>query len=235
MVLYNGPNEAHFVAANDDIALGNFNSRLSYYATYEGYVYILVGQGNRMDPWDTVNSDYTLECKLTVGISLTPPPDKDRTPTPSYPTITPQPTPTPDSPRSPIPTPRQPTPTPRPPGDERPLSFRLISRPDPLTPTPEPSGFRTFRVQIYFDGNNDGQMGAGEGITGFYVIVFSSESNEELAQGYTDVQGQLSFTVPTISTVRVLIPLLGIDRLVEPSKPDMTVRIIPPSLPDSVP
>jgi hypothetical protein len=78
-------------------------------------------------------------------------------------------------------------------------------------------------------------MGAGEGVTGFYVMVFSSESNEELAQGYTDVQGQLSFTVPTISTVRVLIPLLGIDRLVEPSKPDITVRIIPPPLPDSVP
>ena len=149
-------------------------------------------------------------------------------PTPSYPTITPQPTATPRSETSPIA-------TPQPPDTERPLSFRLITRPDPPTPTPEPSGFRTFRVQVYFDGNYDGQMGAGEGITGFYVIVMSPDGSEELAQGYTDEQGQLSFTVPTINTVRVLIPLLGFDRLVEVNKPDITVRVIPPTLPDSVP
>ena len=228
MVMYSGPGEAYFVADSDDIALGDFNSRLSFYATYEGYVYILVGQGNRMDAWDTVNSEYTLSCTLSAGISLTPSPDKDTVPTPSYPTITPQPTATPRSETSPIA-------TPQPPDTERPLSFRLITRPDPPTPTPEPSGFRTFRVQVYFDGNYDGQMGAGEGITGFYVIVMSPDGSEELAQGYTDEQGQLSFTVPTINTVRVLIPLLGFDRLVEVNKPDITVRVIPPTLPDSVP
>jgi hypothetical protein len=229
MVIYSGPGEAYFVAANDDIALADFNSRLSYYATFEGFVYLLVGQGDRMDARDTVNSDYTLICDLNAGISLTPSPDKE--PTPSYPTITPQPTATPSSATSPIATPR-PTETS---DSERTLSFRLITRPDPPTPTPEPSGFRTFRVQVYFDGNFDGQLGAGEGVTGFFIIVLSSDSGEELAQGYTDEQGQLSFTVPTISTVRVLIPILGLDRLAEATKPDVTVRIIPPTLPDSIP
>jgi hypothetical protein len=229
MVMYSGPGEAYFVAANDDIALADFNSRLSYYATFEGFVYLLVGQGDRMDARDTVQSDYTLTCDLSAGISLTPAPNKE--PTPSYPTITPQPTATPGSATSPIATPRPPETT----DAERTLSFRLITRPDPPTPTPAPSGFRTFRVQVYFDGNLDGQLGAGEGVTGFYVIILSSDSGEELAQGYTDEQGQLSFTVPTISTVRVLIPLLGFDRLAEASKPDVTVRIIPPTLPDSIP
>ncbi len=228
MVMYRGPGEAYFIAVNDDIELGNFNSRLSFYATYEGYVYILVGQGSRMDAQDTVGSKYKLSCTLGVGISLTPAPDKDPVPTSSYPTVTPQPTATPRPATSPIA-------TPTPPETERTLSFRLITRPDPPTPTPEPSGFRTFRVQIYFDENYDGQLGAGEGVNGFYVIVLSSDSSEELAQGYTDEQGRLSFTVPTISTVRVLIPLLGFDRLVEASKPDVTVRIIPPTLPDTVP
>ena len=228
MVMYRGPGEEYFISANDDIQLGNFNSRLSYYATFEGYVYLLVGQGNRMAAPDTTSSDYKLNCKLGVGISVTPPPDKGPGPTPSNPTATPQPTPTPRPNQSPLA-------TPTPPAPNRTLSFRLITRPDPPTPSPEPSGFRTFRVQIYFDGNYDGQLGAGEGVTGFYVIVLSSDSSEEMAQGYTDEQGQLSFTVPTISTVRVLIPLLGFDRLVEASKPDVTVRIIPPMLPNTMP
>ena len=201
MVMYRGPGEAYYIAANDDIDLGNFNSRLSYYADFEGYVYILIGQGNRMDAWDTVSSDYTLECKLGVGISLTPGPDKQPVPTASYPTITPQPTATPQSATSPVATPVPPEPEPDP---DRTLTFRLITRPDPPTPTPEPSGFREFRVQVYFDANYDGQLGAGEGVTGFYVIVLSPDSSDELAQGYTDEQGQLSFTVPTINTVRVL-------------------------------
>lgn len=228
MVLYSGPGEAYFVSANDDIELGNFNSRLSFYTSYEGYVYLLVGQGNRMDVRDTVQSNYDLTCKLGVGISVTPGADKAPVPTSSYPTITPQPTATPRPATSPIA-------TPTPPGAERTLSFRLITRPDPPTPTPESSGFRTFRVLVYFDSNFDGQFGAGEGITGFYVSILASDGSGELAQGYTDAQGQLSFTVPTIRTVRLLIPLLGFDRLVEPTQPDVTVRIIPPTLPDSVP
>jgi hypothetical protein len=78
-------------------------------------------------------------------------------------------------------------------------------------------------------------MGAGEGIVGVFVLVLSADGSRELAQGYTDEQGQLSFTVPTVSTVRVLVPLLGYDRLIEASRPEVRVRIVPPTLPEAIP
>ncbi len=78
-------------------------------------------------------------------------------------------------------------------------------------------------------------MGAGEGVTGFFVQVLSPDGQRELAQGYTDDQGQLAFTVPTIGSVRVVVPLLGVDRFIVASKPEVKIRIAPPSLPDTIP
>lgn len=223
MVFYRGPGNEYFVAANDDIELGNFNSRISYYINYEGWMYILIGQGERMDIRDTVNSNYSLRCELEPpGRLLTPAPDKGAT-TPA------QPTPRPTMPVSPIQTP---TPSA---GEERVLGFRLVTTPGPIEPTPTPSGFRTFRVVIYYDANLDGQMGAGEGVPGFFVQVLAAERREELARGYTDDQGQISFTVPTIGPVRVLVPLLGFDRLIEAAKPEVSIRILPPALPGAIP
>ncbi|MBN1246641.1 MAG: hypothetical protein JXC32_03240, partial [Anaerolineae bacterium] len=109
IALYSGPSEANFITANDDISLGNFNSRVSYYATYEGYVYILIGQGQRMAARDTVNSDYTFTCSLVVPGEATPRPGT--TPVPGQ-------TPAPDkAPATPVPTPQTSvvaTPTPPP-------------------------------------------------------------------------------------------------------------------------
>ncbi len=65
--------------------------------------------------------------------------------------------------------------------------------------------------------------------------MLSPENKEELARGYTDDQGQLSFTVPTVGTVQVRIPLLGFNRLIEAPKPEVNVRIAPPNLPISIP
>ncbi|NBD35001.1 MAG: hypothetical protein GVY30_03255, partial [Chloroflexi bacterium] len=205
-------------------------SRLSYYSSYEGYMYVLVGQGNRMDPKDTDNSAYKLRCDLeapgesTTSTPTTPPPDKDPKPTSRPPTATP---------------PSSPVATPTPPPTETPtttdLTFRLVTTPAPTTPTPTPTGFRTFRIVLYYDENQDEELGAGEGVPGFYVRALSSESGEELAQGYTDEQGQLSFTVPTVDTVRVRVPLLGLDRMVTPDTPEVIVRIAPQSLPKTIP
>jgi len=227
MVFYSGPGEQTYVMANDDIALGDFNSRLSYYVTYEGYVYILIGQGSRMVARDTANSDYSVICDLSVPGDPTPQPGQ--TPIPDKSPPTPVPTPTPQ-------TSVVATPTPPPAVEEDvALTFRLVTRPESPTVTPEPNGFRTFGVLVYFDGDQDGAMGAGEGVTGFFVQVLSPDGQRELAQGYTDDQGYLSFTVPTIRTVRVIVPLLGVDRLIEASKPEVRVRIAPPSLPDTIP
>ncbi|MGC9469345.1 MAG: hypothetical protein ACP5HS_12190 [Anaerolineae bacterium] len=225
MVFYTGPGEQYQVMANDDIALGDFNSRLSYYATFEGYVYILVGQGARMSKQDTVNSDYTIRCELDVPGQATPRPGQP-TPPSKAPIATAAATPR----TSPLTTPTPPTSA-----ATLELTFRLISTPAPVTATPEPSGFRTFRVLIYYDRDGDGQMGAGEGVTGFFVLVLSPDGSRELAQGYTDEQGQLSFTVSTVGTVRVVVPLLGFDRLVDASRPEVKVRIAPPTLPQTIP
>ncbi len=231
MIFYSAPNFESVIGGNDDIAPGNFNSRFSYYSTYEGFVYVLVGQGDRMSAEDAARgSDYKLTCTLTVpgrnDGTATPVPDKDYTP----PTRTPVPPPATATPStSPIATPTEPV------GGDVDLSFRRVSTPEPPAPTPTPTGFRTFRVLIYYDGNNDGQPGAGEGVPGFYVRVLSPTNGEELARGYTDDQGQVSFTVASVGTVRVLIPLLGFDRLIEATQPEVTVRIAPPSLPDAIP
>ncbi len=230
MVFYSGPGENYFIMANDDVALGDFNSRLSYYVTFEGFVYILIGQGDRMDIRDATNSDYTFGCTLVVpGANVTPAPVKSD---PGTVQPTPLATATPQTPTSPIATPTLP---PTVEGENRELDFRLITTPAPTTPTPTPTGFRTFRVLVYYDANGDGFAGAGEGVPGFFVSVRSPETRAELARGYTDDQGQLSFTVPTVGTVRVLIPLLGFDRLVEAARSEVSVRIAPPSLPIVIP
>lgn len=227
MVFYSGASEQNYLMANDDIALGDFNSRLSYYATYEGYVYILIGQGARMATRDTVSSDYAVTCDLSVLGDPTPQPGQ--TPIVDNDMPTPAPTPT-------LQAPAVATPTPPPVvAEDVELTFRLVTRPEPPVETPEPTGFRTFRVIAYLDADQDGAMGAGEGVTGFFIQVLSPDGQRGLAQGYTDDQGQLSFTVPTIGTVRVVVPLLGVDRLIEASKPEVKVRIAPPSLPDTIP
>jgi hypothetical protein len=223
MVFYTGPSEQYFLMANDDVSLADFNSRLSTYINYEGFLYILIGQGTRMAKYDTTSSAYTVSCELTVpGESSLGSPDA--TPVSKAPEATTAPQTSPVA-----------TPTPSPAAEDVTLSFRLVTRPQQATATPEPSGFRTFRVLVYLDSDQDGQMGAGEGVTGFYILVYSPDGQTELAQGYTDAQGQLSFTVPTVSTVRVLVPLLGYDRLVESSRPEVRVRIAPPSLPEAIP
>jgi hypothetical protein len=231
VVLYRGPGEQYLVTYNDDIELGDFNSRVSFYADYEGYAYLLVGQGNRMQAQDTTNSDYVIRCTLTaVGSPDSPIPGAtspaSKAPTPQP---TPRPTATPQTSVIATPTPNGAA------SGQVDLTFRLVTRPSPATPSPEPGGFRTFRVLAYVDTDLDGQMGAGEGVPGFYVLVLSSDGSVELAQGYTDDQGQISFTVPTVGSVRVMVPLLGFDRLVVASRPEVKVRIVPPSLPAAIP
>jgi hypothetical protein len=226
IAFYTGPGEQFFVMANDDISLGDFNSRLSTYISYEGFLYILVGQGTRMAKRDTVNSSYTISCQLTVPGQPT---------TPGQPTpISKAPIPAPVATATPRTSPID-TPTPPPAAQDVPLTFRLVTRPEAPTETPAPNEFRTFRVLVYFDADMDGEMGAGEGVTGFFVLAFSPDGQTGLAQGYTDELGQLSFTVPTVSTVRILVPLLGYDRLIESSRPEVRVRIAPPNLPEMIP
>jgi hypothetical protein len=231
VIIYNSNRDQ--IAGNDDVTLGDYSSRVSFFSTYEGWLYILVGHGERIPLENTDESAYSLECTKSVPgqVTMTPRPGETTTPPPSKDYATPRPTATPREPTSPVPTP---TPTPEGEGSVV-LTFRVIATPAPLTPTPRPSGFRTFRLIIYYDANADGQFGAGEGVSGFFVRVLDPTAGEELARGYTDEQGQLSFSVPTVETVRMVVPLLGIDRFVDPSTPEVKVRIAPMPLPVIIP
>lgn len=225
MIFYSAPNDGSAFASNDDIELGNFNSRISYFSTFEGFVYVLLGQGDRMSAGDAANSDYKLKCELTVPGTTpddsTPVPDKDNTPVPT-------PTQSPTTPASPIATPTL-VPT------NVDLTIRQLSTPEAVSPTATPTGFRSFRVLVYYDSNQDAQQGAGEGVAGFFVRVLSTQSSEELARGYTDEQGQSSFTVSTVGSVRVIVPLLGVDQIIGADKPEVNIRIVPPTLPETIP
>jgi len=239
MIFYDA--NRNLIGGNDDRALGDYSSKYSYYSTYEGYLYVLVGTGSRLSYEDAKNSPYKLECTKSVPGTPTVVPDGDDDDDdeggPSK-GATPVPTATPPSSpvATPTPTPET-TPTSEGNGAEGTVSLtiRTLTTPAPMSATPTPSGFRTFRLVVYYDSNADGEFGAGEGVPGFFVRVIGSTGVEELAHGYTDEQGQISFSVPTVRTVRVVVPLLGIDRLVAPSTPEVKVRIAPHPLPEAIP
>jgi hypothetical protein len=102
----------------------------------------------------------------------------------------------------------------------------------PSTPTPR---FVPIRLFVYYDGNGDGQLGAGEGIAGISAQAYEVMSNELLAQGFTDEQGSLEFTVSAQGPVRISIPFLGFSYLVTGAEASIQVRVPPHSLPGGTP
>jgi hypothetical protein len=239
MILYDA--NKNLIGGNDDRALGDYSSRISYYSTYEGYLYVLVGTGERLSYEDAKDSPYKLKCTKSVPGTPTAEAgdDEDDDDEGEGAAKAPTPRPTATPPSSPVATPTLAnTPTPEDEDGEGgavSLNIRPLTTPPPMSATPTPSGFRTFRLVVYYDSNVDGQFGAGEGVPGFFVRVLPASGGEELAHGYTDEQGQLSFSVPTVRTVRVNVPFLGMDRLVDPATPEVMVRIAPLPLPDAIP
>ncbi len=223
------------IGGNDDRALGDYSSYYSYYSTYEGWLYVEVGHGGRLSVSDIADSEYKLRCQMTapgaVG-TVTPAPGKDPI---TPPVVTPRPTATPTPVTSPLPTPTDNGNGNGTGGSTVELSIRPLTTPVPLTPTPTPGGVRTFGLLIYYDANQDGQPGAGEGVSGFFARALSTTNGTELARGYTDEQGRISFSVPTVGPVRVLVPLLGMDRYVDASTPELIVRISPLPVPSTIP
>ena len=67
MTMFSGPSWDDTIGSNDDVESGNFNSHLAYYATYEGWLYLLVETGDRT-PSDIYSSGYTLHCDMHVPI-----------------------------------------------------------------------------------------------------------------------------------------------------------------------
>lgn len=224
MIVFSGPSWERAVGGNDDRdpANGDINSAFTYYATYEGWFYILVGTGNRT-PSDLANSAYNLRCNRNVpGIPT------------AVPTSTPRPTSEPQPTNTPIPRPENtPIPTPAPGGV---LSVRLMATPPPRTSPPTPAlHFVPVDMLVYYDANGDGSPGAGEGVGGIQVLAYDTATGAKIAEGFTDELGSLQFTAAAQGALRLNIPYLGISRLASDDGGTIYVRIAPRPLPGSIP
>jgi len=224
MIVFSGPSWDDAIGGNDDVETGNYNSFFSYYATYEGWLYLLVGTGDRT-PSDIYNSNYTLRCDMRA-------PGETGTPTI---TGTPDPqaaTPTPDS-QAATPTPSGPpiaSPTP-----SENITVRPLTTPTPASVTTPAPRFVPISLLVYYDGNGDHQPGAGEGIAGISAQAYEVATNQLLAQGFTDDQGNLEFTVASSGPVRVSVPFFGFSQLVTGEGASIYLRIPPQPLPGGAP
>lgn len=218
MILFSGPSWDQAIGGNDDRERGDFNSYFSYYSTYDGWLYVLVGYGKRTPP-DIYNSEYSLRCSVTVpGVATATPSDPTRTPPPTSP-----PGATPTTPASPLP-----TPTPEP--EEADIIIRpLVTPTPPAAPATPALHFIPVDLVVYYDANQDGQSGAGEGIAGLLVIAYDTATGQEIAQGFTDELGHLEFTAAVQGVVRLSIPYLGISHVVGEDSDTIYVRIAPGS------
>ncbi len=223
MIVYDG--NYSDIGGNDDIELGEYRSRLTYFSTYEGWLYILVGHGGRLPSSELENSDYKLLCEMRVPgqstATSTPEPNgtPDLTTTPGSQTATPTPS------GSPIATPT--------PAED--LTVRPLTTPTPVPATTPAPHFIPISLLVYFDANDDRQPGAGEGISGISVQAYEVATNQLLAQGFTDEQGNLEFTVASSGPARVSVPFFGFSQLVAGEGASIYLRVPPQPLPEGAP
>jgi hypothetical protein len=205
MIVFTGPSWDNAIGGNDDVEPGDLNSYFAYYAAYEGWLYILVGYGDRT-PSDIYNSNYTLECTMsTPGATATPTPQATGTPRPSS---------------------APPTTTPF-----EGLTIRQLTTPTPISGVPSEPGFVIVDLLVYYDANGDGQPGAGEGVKGVAVQAYDVTTDGLLAQGVTDEQGHIEFTVTAQGPVRVSVPFFGFSQIV--AGEEAVIRLRVPSRPFS--
>jgi hypothetical protein len=218
MIVYDGNENA--IGGNDDVELGEYRSRLAYFSTYEGWLYVLVGHGGRLPASELKNSSYKLRCEMQVPgePTATSTPEPDRTPQPTTPAATPS--------ASPIATPVPP----------EGLTVRALTTPTPVpATTPAPSRFIPISLLVYYDAKDDHQPGAGEGIAGISAQAYEVATNQLLAQGFTDEQGNLEFTVSAQGPVRVSVPFFGFSQLVAGEGASIYLRIPPQPLTGGAP
>lgn len=224
---------------NDDKGGLDFGSQVSYFSTYTGWLFIVVGP-RIVPPLDEApEHQYSLTCLATES---TP------TPTPSptssftgggggtggtFPTITPQPTVA-------FPT-AFPTPTP--------IDFSIFFTPTPAPPpvvqfqplpTSTPAGGGTqsanINVTLYYDTNNNFLPELTEGIVNAAVSLYDNGTGELISFGHTNETGVVRFTgVNAAGAVRVVVPFLNYSQVVLSNNADILVRVAPQPLPIGIP
>jgi type VI secretion system secreted protein VgrG len=249
--------EARWLGSNDDRAVDDFGSEVSYFSRYTGYLYVLVEPLVAPDEDKAASYTYSLTCS-TAAPTETPVP----TETPE-PTETPVPTETPAS----VPTARPdnsgggniaPTAVPRPVQppvvvvptqpvvEETPTPFVLPTntplpvvsvRPLPTaTPVMPVAANYSLDVLLYYDENGNFMPELNEGIVDMAVVLFDNSTGRLLAFGYTNQAGMVLFdSLNVTGAVRVSVPFLNFNQILPASTRDLQLRIPPNQLPAAIP
>jgi hypothetical protein len=232
MILYDANGTGIAGNADRDLPGGDFGSEVTWTATYDGYLFVLVGPQNPPAYPNSGLHTYELECELILATAtptptVTPPFTSGGggglpTVTP-FPSVTPFPTPTPIDPNSFLP-----TPTPRP-------IVQIVPLP---TPGPVDSGQQTVSldVQLYYDANQNFQAELNEGIMDVAVALYDAAGGQLLAFGTTSEAGFVRLTAMAVSgPVRVVVPFLNYAQTVAGGQQQIILRVAPRPLPVQIP
>ncbi|GJM39987.1 MAG: hypothetical protein DHS20C20_02690 [Ardenticatenaceae bacterium] len=224
---------------NDDKGGLDFGSELSYFSTYTGWLFIVVGPVNEPPLEEAALHEYDLTCTAEES---TP------TPTPfptsssgggtggtggSFATATPQPTfeiPTPFPTPTPIDFSQFFTPTPAPPPV---VQFQPLPT---STPASGSNQSTTINVTLYYDTNNNFLPELTEGIVNAAVALYDNGTGELLSYGNTSEVGVARFTaVHATGAIRVVVPFLNYSQVVVGDNAEILVRVAPQPLPIGIP
>lgn len=231
---------------NDDRldATGNqpdLSSKVSYKASYTGWLYVEVGPVNIPTYEEASLQTYSVRCNASVS-TATPiptataifvPPATGGTGGTSA-TSTPQvtatifafPTPLPTATPFTLPTA---TPTPTPPV----VQFQPLP-----TATSIFGGGQnvTINVTLFYDSNNNFMPELPEGIANVAVFLFDSATGNLLVFGTTNETGTIRFAdIVVAGPIRVVVPFLNYNQIVVGGNADLLLRIAPQPLPIGIP
>ena len=219
----------------------DFSSKVSYFAGYTGWLYIVVGPVNPPAFEEAHLHTYDITCSSSAA-TATPTPTATFPPLPpstggtggTSATNTPAVTPTtivfPTFPATATPfvLPTA-TPTPTPPV----VQFQPLP-----TATPLSGGGQdvTINVTLYYDVNDSFTPELTEGIINVAVFLFDSATGNLLQFGTTNETGAIRFTdVMASGPVRIVVPFLNYNQIIVGGNEDLLLRIAPQPLPIGIP
>ena len=220
MILYDDSRNG--LAGNDDVdkLQGELRSRVTVSINFDGFLYILVGQGYAVPPSQAIDYHYSLQCTSGAG-------EAGATPTPTQ-----SPVVVPPTARPPTLPPASSTPVPPPPTPMPPISVRPLPTPTPPGPVQQ---IVTADLRVSYDANDNGAADPGEGVVGLPVRVYDDVTGAPLAQGFTDDSGRAVLSVSAVGPIRVVVPYLSFETTVPPGGATIPVLISPRDLPDQIP
>ena len=211
------------ITGQDDFnrAAGDLSSSVSYYVTYEGWLYGLVGEGFHRPQSEQAGASYSYEC--TIQSQYTPTPSATPTYAPGVPTNTP------------IPPTLTPSLTPSPTLSPTPPFIKIVPLPT-VTPAGLPGKSIPVSLQVYYDTDSNNKPDPGEGVVGVSARVFDLTDGNLLAQSLTDQTGRVNFTVTAAGAVQLVVPYFNFSTIILPaSGGSAVIRISPHELPRSIP